>query len=43
MGLVLFLLVGYEKNTKLILGIEVGAFDSVEADRPHGCSCLNLI
>ena len=43
MGLVLFFLVGSEKNTKLTLGIEVGASDLVEADRPHGCSRLNLV
>ena len=44
MGIVTnFFLVGSEKKTKLSLGIEVGAFDSVVADKPHGCSRLNLI
>ena len=43
MGLVLFFLVGSKKNNKLSLGTEVGASDSVEADRPHGCSRLNQI
>ena len=43
LGVVLFFLVGSEKKTKLSLRMEVGASDSVEADRPHGCSRLNLI
>ena len=43
LGLVLFFLVGTEKKTKLGLGIEVGASDSVVADKLHGCSRLNLI
>ena len=43
LGLVPFFLVGSKKKTKQSLEIEFGASDSVEADRPHGCSRLNLI
>ena len=38
-----FFLVGFEKKTKQSFGIEVGASDSVEADRPHDCIHLNQI
>ena len=42
-GPVLFFLVGSKKKTKLSLGIEVGASDSIVFDKPHGCIRLNLI
>ena len=43
LALYYFFLVGSQKETKLSIEIEVGASDSVEADRPHGCSRLNQI